>query len=320
MKKFLIVIAIVLFSAGVIAQASDLVIESKTQTFSEEDNKIKFKDDVEVSIDDLKVVGDSTDINMNEEQKLDTATFYDKPYAYEVNENKKREVKANILQVSLINKIVRAEGDAQSVITEGNTPIVVINAEVQEYDTKSSVMVCTGAVTIKYKDIDTFSDKAVIIADEKGGLRKIDLIGNARVKQEQNESEGHHFVYNPITEEMSVSGNTKTTAISDDGKKLVIHSDYQQYHKKQNSYVGSGHVKIWYDDYFAQGPKVSVFPNEAGKPNEVYMIGRSKIVQQDKDIIADKIKMTMEPKDFVAEGNVRTIIHNIDTKENEEDL
>ena len=224
-----------------------------------------------------------------------------------MNENKKREVKANILQVSLINKIVRAEGEAQSIITEGNTPIVVINADVQEYDTKSSVMVCTGAVTIKYKDIDTFSDKAVIIADEKGGLRKIDLIGNARVKQEHNESEGHHFVYNPITDEMSVSGNTKTTAISDDGKKLVIHSDYQQYHKKQNSYIGSGHVKIWYDDYFAQGPKVSVFPNEeTGKPNEVYFIGRSKIV--------------MEPKDFVAEGNVRTIIHNIDTKENEEDL
>ena len=35
-------------------------------------------------------------------------------------------------------------------------------------------------------------------------------------------------------------------------------------------------------------------------------------------VIADKIKMTMDPKDFVAEGNVRTIIHNIDTKE--EDL
>ena len=71
---------------------------------------------------------------------------------------------------------------------------------------------------------------------------------------------------------------------------------------------------------FAQGPKVSVFPDaETGKPNEVYFVGRSKIVQQDKDIIADKIKMTMNPKDFVAEGNVRTIIHNIDTKD-EEDL
>ena len=300
--------------------SSDLIIESKTQNFVDKEKKIKLDGGVKVKLDNLTVESDRADVTIRRGNKLDTATFYDKPYAYEVNENKKREVKANILQVSLINKIVRAEGDAQSVITEGNTPIVVINAEVQEYDTKSSVMVCTGAVTIKYKDIDTFSDKAVIIADEKGGLRKIDLIGNARVKQEQNESEGHHFVYNPITEEMSVSGNTKTTAISDDGKKLVIHSDYQQYHKKQNSYVGSGHVKIWYYDYFAQGPKVSVFPNEAGKPNEVYMIGRSKIVQQDKDIIADKIKMTMEPKDFVAEGNVRTIIHNIDTKENEEDL
>lgn len=317
MKKILILSLLILSSLTVFA--SDLIIESKTQTFSDQERKIKLDGGVKVKLDNLTVESDRADVSVRRNNRLDTATFYDKPYAYEINENKKREVKANILQVSLINKVVRAEGDAQSIITEGNTPIVVINADAQEYDTKSSVMVCTGAVTIKYKDIDTYSDKAVIIADQKGGLRKIDLIGNARVKQENNESEGHHFVYNPITEEMSVTGNTKTVAISDDGKKLVIHSDYQQYNKRQNSYIGSGHVKIWYDDYYAQGPKVSVFPDpQTNKPNEVYLTGRSKIVQQEKDIIADKIKMTMDPKDFVAEGNVRTIIHNIDTKENED--
>ena len=319
MKKILIISLLILSSLAVFS--SDLIIDSKTQTFSDKERKIKLDGGVKVKLDNLTVESDRADVTIRRNNKLDTATFYDKPYAYEINENKKREVKANILQVSLINKIVRAEGESQSIITEGDTPIVVINADVQEYDTKSSVMVATGSVTIKYKDIDTFSDKAVIIADEKGGLKKIDLIGNAKVKQEQNESEGHHFVYNPITEEMSVSGNTKTVAISDDGKKLTIHSDYQQYHKKQNSYIGSGHVKIWYDDYYAQGPKVSVFPDsETGKPNEVYFIGRSKIIQQDKDIIADKIKMTMNPKDFVAEGNVKTIIHDIDTKENEDNL
>ena len=318
MKKVLIFALLILSSLSVFS--SDLIIESKTQTFSNQERKIKLDGGVKVKLDNLTVESDRADVTIRRNNKLDTATFYDKPYAYEVNENKKREVKANILQVSLINKVVRAEGESQSIITEGNTPIVVINADVQEYDTKSSVMVATGAVTIKYKDIDTYSDKAVIIADQKGGLQRIDLIGNAKVKQAQNESEGHHFVYNPITEEMSVTGNTKTVAISDDGKKLIIHSDYQQYHKKQNSYIGSGHVKIWYDDYYAQGPKVSVFPDATtGKPNEVYFVGRSKIVQQDKDIIADKIKMTMNPKDFVAEGNVRTIIHNIDTKD-EEDL
>ena len=318
MKKILVFALLILSSLAVFS--SDLIIESKTQTFSNEERKIKLDGGVKVKLDNLTVESPKADVSIRRNNKLDTATFYDKPYAYEVNENKKREVKANILKVSLINKVVRAEGETQSIITEGKTPIVVINADAQEYDTKSSVMVATGAVTIKYKDIDTFSDKAVIIADQKGGLQRIDLIGNAKVKQAQNESEGHHFIYNPITEEMSVSGNTKTVAISDDGKKLIIHSDYQQYHKKQNSYVGSGHVKIWYDDYYAQGPKVSVFPDAStGKPNEVYFVGRSKIVQQDKDIIADKIKMTMDPKDFVAEGNVRTIIHNIDTKD-EEDL
>ena len=141
-------------------------------------------------------------------------------------------------------------------------------------------------------------------------MKKIDLIGNATVKQDRNVSEGNHFVYNPINDDMNVSGNTKTIAYTDDGKKLTIHSDYQQYNKKQNSYVGNGHVKIWFEDYYAQGPKVSVFPDtKTNKLNEIYFVGRSKIIQVDKDIIADKIMITLDPKDFKAEGNVRTIIH-----------
>ena len=316
MKKLLVLSILILTSLTVLA--SDLIIESKTQTFSDKERKIKLDGGVKVKMDNLTVVSPKADVTVRRNNKLDTATFYDKPYAFEINANKKREVKANILQVSLINKVVKAEGDTQSVITEGITPIVIINADEQEYDTKSNIMVANGSVNIKYKDIESYSDKAVIIADTKGGLKKIDLIGNARVKQENNNSEGHHFVYNPETEEMSVSGNTKTIAITEDGKKLTIHSDYQQYNKRQNSYIGNGHVKIWFDDYYAQGPKVSVFPDaNTGKLNEVYMVGRSKIVQEDKDIIADKIRMTLAPKDFEAEGNVRTIIHNIDTKEDE---
>ena len=318
MKKLLITSLILLSSLAVFA--SDLVIESKTQTFSDKEKKIKLDGGVKVKMDNLTVESPRAEVSIRRGNKLDTATFYDKPYALEINLNKKREVKANILQVSLINKVVRAEGDTQSIITEGNTPIVIINADEQEYDTKSSVMVANGNVEIKYKDIESYSDKAVILADQKGGLKKIDLIGNARVKQDKNESEGHHFVYNPITEEMNVSGNTKTIAIMEDGRKLTLHSDYQQYNKKQNSYIGTGHVKIWFDEYYAQGPKVSVFPDsETGKPNEVYFVGRSKIVQTDRDIIADKIKITLEPKDFAAEGNVRTIIHNLDSKDLDEE-
>jgi lipopolysaccharide export system protein LptA len=315
MKKILIITTLIISTLTVLA--SDLIIESKTQVFSDKEKKIKIDGGVKVKMDNLTVESPRAEVSVRRGNKLDTATFYDKPYAFEINANKKREVKANILKVSLINKVVRAEGESQSSIIEGNTPIVVINADEQEYDTKSNIMVAIGKVSMRYKDIESWSDKAVIVADPKGGLKKLDLIGNAKVKREQNVSEGHHFVYNPLTEEMSVTGNTKTTAYTDDGKKLVLHADYQQYNKNQNSYIGNGHVKIWFDEYYAQGPKVSVFPDvNTGKLNEVYFIGRSKIIQQDKDIVADKIKLTLDPKDFQAEGNVRTIIHDIETKEN----
>ena len=84
-------------------------------------------------------------------------------------------------------------------------------------------------------------------------------------------------------------------------------------------YNASGNVNVWYQDYYAVGPKITFIPDEkTGKPNEIFFTGRSSITQGVKTIYADKIRMTIEPKDFQAEGNVRTIIRNIDTKE--EDL
>lgn len=312
MKKLLIIIAVMIFSAGIIAQASDLVIESKTQTFSEEDNKIKFKDDVEVSIDDLKVVGDSADINMNEEQKLDTATFYDKPYAYEVKKNKKREVKANILKVSLITKIVRAEGDTQSVVFDGKVPVVVINSDVQEYDTKTGVMTATGAVTIKYKEIESFSNKAIIKTDKNGDLKDLELIGNARVKDKTNESFADNFYYSDATKVLTARGNTTTNAQMEDGQKLILKSNIQEYSQDKNIYSASGNVQVWYQDYYAVGPKITVYPDKTtNKPNDIYFTGRSSITQGVRTIYADKIKMMLKPKDFHAEGNTRTVIRNI---------
>ena len=317
MKKLLISIAVVMFSLGLIVQASDLIIESKSQTFSEADNKIKFKGDVKVSVDDLKVVGDSADVNMTDKQSLDTATFYDKPYAYEVKKNKKREVKANILKVSLITKIVRAEGDTQSVVFDGKTPIVVINSDVQEYDTKTGTMTATGNVTMKYKELETYSKKAIIRTDKNGDLKTHELIGNGRIKQKSNDSFADRFFYNSASKVLLATGNTTSNYIGDDGKKLTLKSNVQEFTQDKNTFSASGNVRVWYDDYFANGPKINVFPNKEGKPNDVYFVGRSSISQGVRTIYADKIKMRLNPKDFQAEGNTRTVIKNIGSGDNE---
>mgnify|MGYP000654756419 FL=1 len=312
MKRFLTTFLSILVLTGLAVQASDLIIESKNQSFNEADNKIKFNGNVKVTVDDLKVVGDSADVNVTKDQKLDTATFYDKPYAFEVKKNKKREVKANILKVSLITKIIRAEGDTQSVVFEGKTPIVVINANTQEYDTKTGVMTAVGTVTMKYKEIETFSNSAQITTDKSGDLKKLVLIGNAKVKQENNESYADRFVYDATTGNLTAYGNTTSNAIMDDGSKLTLKSSYQEYNQKRSIFNASGNVRIWYQDYYAVGPKVTLYPTPGStKPNEAYFTGRSSITQGVRTIYADKIKMTMKPKTFEAQGNTRTVIKNI---------
>lgn len=316
MKKLILTIILSLLVAGIAVQASDLIIEAKTQSYNEQENKLKFDGNVKVSVDDLRVVGDRADVSMDGNQKLDTATFYDKPYAYEVKKNKKREVKANILKMSLITKVVKAQGDTQSIVFDGKTPIVVINANEQEYDTKTGLMTATGAVTIKYKDLDTFSDKAKVRTDKNGDLKDIELIGNARIKQEGNDSYANRFYYSAGTKVLTATGNTTSKTVTDDGATLVLKSSRQEYAQDRNIYTASGNVRVWYQDYYAVGPKLTLYPNKEGKPNEAYFTGRSSITQGVRTIYADKIKMTMKPKDFHADGNTRTVIKNIGSGDN----
>ena len=309
-KKFLIIISLLVICLGAIGViAEDLIIDSKTQTFSESDNKIKFNGDVKVKFGDIHLLGDKADVSVKN-SKLDTATFYDKPYAYEVKNNKKREVKANILKFSLLNKVIKAEGDTQTIITEGKTPVAVINADVQEYDVKANVMTAYGSVSIKYKDINAYTDKAIIHTSSHGDLKRIDLVGRAKIDQSKHHATANHFIYDADNEEMTAIGNATTSTILDNGKEFVLKANYQQYNKKQGIFIGNGNVRAWYDTYFAKGPKVVCYLDKVtNKPNEVFMIGRSTIKENEKEITADKIKVIIEPKNFMAEGNVRTIIH-----------
>ncbi len=312
MKKLLSLFLLLASLTGLSVYATDLVIESKNQSYNEADNKIKFNGDVKVTVDDLKVVGQNADVSVTNDSKLDTATFYDKPYAFEIKKNKKREVKANILKVSLIDKTVTAEGDTQSIVFEGKKPIVVINANTQEYNTTTGVMTATGAVTMLYKEIETFSNQAQITTDKNGDLKRLVLVGNARVKQGKNESTADRFVYEASTGNLTAYGNTTSSALMDDGSKLVLKSSYQEYNQKRSIFNASGNVRIWYQDYYAAGPKVSLYPGAGtNKPNEAYFTGRSSISQGVRTIYADRIKMTMKPKSFNAEGNTRTVIKNI---------
>lgn len=319
-KKFLIIISLLFLFLSAVTIGSDLIIESKTQTYSERDNLIKFLGDVKVRYEDITIVGDKADVSVTKDNKLDTATFHDQPYAYQIQNNKKREVKANILKFSLLNKVIRAEGNTQTIVTEGKTPIAIINANEQEYDTKTNVMTARGTVSIKYRDVTAFSDKAIVRTNKNGEVQRLDLVGHAKINQTKHHATANHFIYTASNEEMVAIGNTMTSTVTENGSPFKVTAKYQQYDKKNNIFMGSGNVQVYYQDYYAKAPKMTCYPDKITKKiNEVFMTGRSMIQQNDKEIHADKIKIIVDPKNFEAVGNVKTIIKDLGNQDNGKD-
>ena len=319
-RKFLIIISLLILFLSAVTIGSDLIIESKTQTYSERDSLIKFLGDVKVRYKDITIVGDKADVSVTKDNRLDTATFHDQPYAYQIQNNKKREVKANILKFSLLNKIIRAEGNTQTIVTEGKTPIAIINANEQEYDTKTNVMTARGTVSIKYRDVTAFSDKAIVRTNKNGEVQRLDLVGHAKINQTKHHATADHFIYTASNEEMVAIGNTMTSTVTDNGSPFKVTARYQQYDKKNNIFMGSGNVQVYYQDYYAKAPKMTCYPDKITKKiNEVFMTGRSMIQQNDKEIHADKIKIIVDPKNFEAVGNVKTIIKDLGNQDNGKD-
>ncbi len=319
-RKFLIIISLLFLFLSAVTIGSDLIIESKTQTYSEKDSLIKFLGDVKVRYDDITIVGDKADVSVTKDNKLDTATFHDQPYAFQIQNNKKREVKANIMKFSLLNKILRAEGNTQTIVTEGKTPIAIINANEQEYDTNTNIMTARGTVSIKYRDMTAYSDTAKVKTDKNGNVQRLDLIGNAKINQTKNHATADHFIYTAATEEMVAIGNTMSSTVTDNGSEFKVTAKYQQYDKKNNVFMGSGNVQVYYQDYYAKSPKMTCYPDKVTKKiNEVFMTGRSMIRQNEKEIHADKIKIIVNPKNFEAVGNVKTIIKDVGNSSDDKD-
>ena len=309
MKKIFLTIALIAFTT-MCANSANVVIEAKKQTIKMDQNKGFFEGDVQVSVGDIKVKSPRAELDLDPvSKKPSLATFFDNPYAFQNKENKKHEIKADIIKVSLIKKSVLAQGNSQSIMMENRQPVMTINADSQEYDTNTKLMKANGSVVIRYQDLETFSDKANAIVDKSGNIQNLKLIGNVVMKEKANVIKGNMFEYVPQREEFQVSGNTSSDVTFEDGTRVYVEARYQQFNKLTSALVAGGNVKVKYKDYFAQGPKAQLFVDpKTNKPNTVIFTGRSKITSQGSTVEADKIKMTLNPKAFFADGNVKTSI------------
>lgn len=311
--KLIIALLAMLFCGSVFA----ITIESKKQEIILDKNKGYFEGDVKVQVGDVIVKSPRADLDLEPATKKPSlATFFDKPYAHQTKNNKKHEVKADIIKVSLINKIITAQGNAQTNVLQDKKPLIIITSDEQEYNTNTNLMKAMGSVVVNYEDMTATSDSAYALMDKKGEVQNIKLISRATIKQDKSIIKGDNIQYSKLRQDIIASGNTLSDVTFENGDRVIVSARSQQYDKKGNALIAVGKVNVKYADYTADGPKAIMYINsKTNKPEKIVFAGRSKIVEKGiNSVEADKITMTMQPKTFEAVGNVKTNIENSSDK------
>jgi len=310
-KKLIITGIISLALLPAVSYAEDIYIQADKQTF---DGKTTvFEGNVDVDYQNIKVKSPKVIVKTDENGKTETATFLNGAHAVKNDGYSQSELKANIINLSLLKNRIKAEGNAESSVFENKKPVVHITAATQEFDITKNIIIATDNVKINYQEINTKSNKARISMDDNGNLKKVELLGNATVNQDKSVIKADDVLYNPITNEMVAYGNVNSVTILDDGTPVDITSEFQQYDKTTQTLITSGHVKINYKEYVAIGPNATFVPdaasaktNKSSKPNKIIFTGRAKIIEGERHVEADRIEITVNPKDFKADGNVKT--------------
>lgn len=312
-RKIINSFLVLIFITSGISYAASLTVESDKQEFKDTDKKIYLEGNVKVKTGDVNVLSPRAVVEVDpKNNKVNKVEFKENAYSYQLKDGKKHEIKAQILEMSLLNKVLSAKGNTISSITEKDRPVVIVTADRQEYNKATNSMKAFGNVNILYKDIETFSAEAYVNLTDKNDVKQIDLVGNAKLKQGKSNINANKLTYNNILEEAIARGNVYTDITTEDNKRIEVWSDYQSYDKKANVVSASGSTKIKYEDYLATGPKVNVYADKTTKKlNEAVFVGRSKIETKGRTIEADRITITMNPKDFKAEGNVKSVIPNV---------
>ncbi|MCQ2957932.1 MAG: hypothetical protein MJ180_03405 [Candidatus Gastranaerophilales bacterium] len=313
MKKFKYLILILCFMLSINAVfAKTLTVESNKQVYDDTKKMIMLEDNVNVTIDDINIKSPKAFVTINGAGKPDTATFTGGARAIQITKDSKSETKASILKLSLLTKEVEATGDVHSKIEKLGKPTITLKSDYQSFDAKTNIMDAKDNVILIYDDIKATSNTAKIWISQKGGLDFLKLIGNAKIIQDKAIVSAQEVHLNAKTEEMTAVGSAFTNISIDDSDTVKIWATNQQYNNKTNTAIASGNTKIIYNDYVATGPKAVMVANpKTRKPNKIFFSGRSTINDGAKSISADSIVITMNPKNFTAQGNVKTQIDDI---------
>lgn len=302
---FSISLSMLLFSG--FSLASNLLIEANKQTFDTKSKETTFDGEVKVKMENIKAKSPKAYVTMGPDGKPDFAKLVNGVYAIKSNESTQSEIKANTIELTLLEKKMFASGGVRSMVSENGKPILTIKSNSQKFNANKNTITASGSVVMNYKEISTNSSSTIINMTKDGKPDKVNLSGAVKIIEDKNLINADSVIFNPNTNEMFADGAVKSKTMLDPETPVLIVANSQQYNKSNNIILANGNVKIIYKDYVASGPKATIMPeNNGAKPNKIIFTGRSNIKEGARQVEADRIIITMDPKNFNAEGNVKT--------------
>lgn len=303
---------VLVVNAGLLAPVAanqTVNITADKQSF-DSDGRTNFSGNVNVVYNDVTIKSNQATLDINEDGIPDIATFFPKPLAKRLTDNGQDDLNADIIKIFINEDKIRAEGNTQSYLRTVAENPAIIQADMQEFSNKTKIVRALGNVFVDYDTTKIYSPEAKLWMNEAGQAKRAIFSGGSRAEQEQSKILSERLTIIAANGNLLAENNVKTNIKTDakkpgDPEQVLIDSDFQQYDKASETMLASGNVKIKYGDYKAFGPKAT-FKLKDGQVEKIILTGRGKIITPSRQVLADQIVITTNPKHFDATGNVKS--------------
>lgn len=289
-----------------VAKASTVTIEADKQNFEVSTNKAHFNGNVKVNYDNIIIKSPSAILTSDQAGDPEKAVFNGGATALMKDKASTDDVKADQITLMLASNTMIAQGNSYSSFKKGTPNAVTIKADTQDFNSITKEIKASGSVVIHYKDMVITGSNATLINNSAGKPDKAKISGCARVVRGTTTITAGSIIMELNSNNFNASGGVRTIATLKDAGRVSMSSNQQMYNKASDIIIGTGNVNVVYQDYVATGPKATLYLSAGNSLNKIIFTGRSQIKETARKVTADVITVSIKPKNFIAEGNVKT--------------
>lgn len=292
------------FIFGNYSNATNVLIEADKQNYELSSNTASLNGNVKVNYGNIKIKSPKATLISNASGQPQKAIFTNGVLAEKVDKVSNDSITADSMTLLLASNQMIAEGNTYSQIKKNSPASITVRAARQEFVTTSNEMKASGNVQINYKGMSISGGNATILTSA-GKPYRATISGGARIVKGPSTISAGTISIDLGSHNLIASGGVTTTTSMQGTGSVSMSSDTQTFDKGSNTIIGSGHVRIVYKDYIASGPKATLFTS-GNDLQKIVLTGRGQIKESARQVSADVITISINPKNFVAEGNVKT--------------